>query len=146
MSHIHDNFWDDCENIEKPKKFTIQMLKDNLRKRTYRRQSKNKEKFLSKDLSGLEIRNKLYNDGQSRNIRIKKKSNEATLEEKNRETFECTFHPKVLKIKSSSLKSKIDNYSKWNIYDRNKVYQMKKRENALQIQLPVQQMEISIHN
>lgn len=126
MSHIHDNFWDDCKE-EKNKFFAFDpdtksySIISNAKK-------KSKKPKTSKSTIAIEHSNKLYNDAMSRN---NKNQRVHCTNENSKEMSECTFHPKILSIKSTDLKAKIENYSKWSIYERGKIFQMKKRENNL---------------
>jgi hypothetical protein len=46
----------------------------------------------------------------------------------NLELKECTFKPKLIKIRNQVLKKKLDNYCQWSIYERSKIFMKKKEE------------------
>ena len=144
MSHLHDNFWDDCKEDD-PKFFEF-----NPKTKSYTVIEKNprsKQKRSSKANLAIEHSNKLYNDALSRNRRFYNNNNRyASKENRDKELSECTFHPKILDIKSTELKTKIENYSKWPIYERGKIFQMKKRENNLRNNIELRSNYNNVYN
>lgn len=74
---------------------------------------------------------KIYNDYCSRNKSyVNKKPCISSLELKLRKNLsECTFHPKLVScINNKNLKEKLFNYSKFTMYERGQIFEMKKEE------------------
>ena len=71
-------------------------------------------------------------------IRDKSKSNNISSEElKLRKNLsECTFHPKIIsRVKNRNLKEKLLNYSKFTMYERGQIFEMKKKEDGQRMYL-----------
>ena len=65
--------------------------------------------------------------------RNKPKINNISSEEINlrKNLSECTFHPKIIsQVKNRNLKEKLLNYSKFSMYERGQIFQMKKKEDG----------------
>jgi hypothetical protein len=146
MSFLYDNFWDDC--IEKKKK----PIKKNLRNENIRNKIL-KATNLSFDLGNFEI--SINSSCENQNINKKKKSKSLSsrnihfisnkkpkinnLKKNNtslntielnfqKQLKECTFKPKILKLKNNSkIKNKIDSYIKEPYYKRFKLFTLKQK-------------------
>ncbi len=146
MSFLYDNFWDDC--IEKKKK----PIKKNLRNENIRNKIL-KATNSSFDLGNFEI--SINSSCENQNINKKKKSKSLSsrnihfisnkkpkinnLKKNNtslntielnfqKQLKECTFKPKILKLKNNSkIKNKIDSYIKEPYYKRFKLFTLKQK-------------------
>lgn len=74
-------------------------------------------------------RNKLF-ARLSKRTKSKSKSNNLSSEEirLKKNLSECTFHPRISPIKNRNLEEKLLNYSKYSMYERGQIFQMKKKE------------------
>ena len=150
MDYIQDNFWDDCSNNNKHlnKRFqknntsicknlnktqnstinssTISYKNKNSRNCTLYINSKGfkKSKLLPKIFANL------YLDALNRNHKLNNKSNLSSINKKNIEDLEeCTFHPKITKLKNNSqLKLSVDKYCENSLLVRFKIFNKKKED------------------
>lgn len=86
----------------------------------------------SRNKSNIKISIKHRN---SSNIKNRNNSSLSSLDLRIRKNLsECTFHPKLIsKIKDRNLKEKLSNYSKFTMYDRGQIFEMKKKEDKNRI-------------
>ena len=90
-------------------------------------------KFTSSKKEKIKKINKINinNDYNTRNkSNINNNSCLSSLELKLRKNLsECTFHPKLIsQIKNKNLKEKLNNYTKFTMYERGQIFEMKKKE------------------
>lgn len=80
--------------------------------------------------SGLNMKNSniLKKDNINKNKFSNQKSISSLDLKTNLELKECTFKPKLIKIRNQVLKKKLDNYCQWSIYERSKIFMKKKEE------------------
>jgi hypothetical protein len=81
---------------------------------------------------------KLGRNHSKTNSKSKSKINNISSEElKLRKNLsECTFHPKIIsKVKNRNLEEKLLNYSKFTMYERGQIFQMKKKEDGQRMYL-----------
>ena len=97
------------------------------------------KEFMEKHPSCKVIKNKKRSNKNIKEIanlsccRNKLKSNYVSSEEKNlkKNLSECTFHPKITSnIRNKNLKEKLLNYSKFTMYERGQIFEMKKKEDG----------------
>ena len=100
------------------------------------------QKFLEKwspNINDENKKKKVFKNKLGRNILLtrlnkksksKSKTNNLSSEEirLKKNLSECTFHPKISPIKSKNLQEKLLNYSKYTMYERGQIFQMKKQE------------------
>jgi hypothetical protein len=74
-------------------------------------------------------RNKFF-ERLSKKSKSKSKSNNLSSEEMRlkKNLSECTFHPRISPIKNRNLQEKLLNYSKYSMYERGQIFQMKKKD------------------
>ena len=74
-------------------------------------------------------RNKFF-ERLSKKSKSKSKSNNLSFEEMRlkKNLSECTFHPRISPIKNRNLQEKLLNYSKYSMYERGQIFQMKKKD------------------
>ncbi len=79
---------------------------------------------------GLNLKNSNFykKDNINKNKFSNKKSISSLDLKINLELKECTFKPKLNKIRNQVLKKKLDNYCQWSIYERSKIFMKKKEE------------------
>ena len=115
----------------KYKNFSKNKLNSKQRNLLLRYSSTKKEK--SKKINKISLNNSDYNTRNKSNINSN--SCLSSLELKLRKNLsECTFHPKLIsKVKNKNLKEKLNNYSKFTMYERGQIFEMKKKEDKNRI-------------
>ena len=91
--------------------------------------NKNEQKLTNYVFKNKLGRNKLL-PRSNKKSKSKSKSNNLSSEEilLKKNLSECTFRPKISPIKDKHLKEKLLNYSKYSMYERGQIFQMKKKE------------------
>ena len=149
MALIQDNFWDDCDNdisfdkqlkslsnlnntkcINKTQNSTINTSTISLKYKnsTNYSNSVNIKVFHKKKKSMTNIFQNLYIDALTRNYKNNHKMFLSTNDKKvQKDLKECTFTPNITKLKNNSLvKYHIDEYSKYPLLERFKLFHKKK--------------------
>ena len=95
--------------------------------------NENKKKKISKNKLGRN--NSLSRLNKKSKSKSKSKTNNLSSEEirLKKNLSECTFHPKISPINSKNLQEKLLNYSKYTMYERGQIFQMKKQEDKHRI-------------
>ena len=149
MELVEDNFWDDCDNdilfdkqmktfnntnnnkcINKTQNSTINTSTISLRCKnsTNASNSVNIKVFHKKKNSMPNIFQSLYIDALTRNYKVNHQMMCTSNDKKIKNDLkECTFTPKITKLKNKSLiKYHIDEYSKYPLLERFKIFKRKK--------------------
>ena len=120
----------------------LERINKNYKKIAENKASTNKKNILLKYLSAQKLKPKKVNyktnrnyDYNSRNKSINNNSCLSSLELKLRKNLsECTFRPKIISyIKNKNLRKKLFNYSKFTMYERGQIFEMKKKEDKNKI-------------
>ena len=112
------------------KKLFHKKLTNNCKRNIYLKYSSSKKE------KNKNSKSRIDNEYSSRNKSyINKKSYISSLELKLRKNLsECTFHPKLVsRINNRNLKEKLFNYSKFTMYERGQIFEMKKKEDQNRI-------------
>ena len=108
-----------------PKKINL-IINQYLEKCSPNKSNQKKKNYVFKNKLG---RNKLLLRSNKKS-KSKSKTNNLSSEEilLKKNLSECTFRPKISPIKDKELKEKLLNYSKYSMYERGQIFQMKKKE------------------
>ena len=165
MALIQDNFWDDCDDVKlfdqqikilnnsnnnkcinKTQNSTINTSTISLRCKNSTNGSKsvNIKVFHKKKNSMPNIFQTLYIDALTRNYRVNHQMMLTTNDKKNKNDLkECTFTPKITKLRNnSSIKYHIDEYSKYPLLERFKIFKRKKE--TLQLKKSIRKIVKSV--